>query len=309
MQGPPTPWNTGRCPSVSVKPYGDATVAVCAYDFSFGYGIKCCVGKVTDKFAGVMEWGVPAACSDWGYDPGVSLLRVNGKLYVIEANSSKSIFITKFQYRVGEVDDFNKTITRGTPDKSKGFHPKISTKDDGTVMAVAEKGHSSDSNHGKINLENNKVAWKATFEIPKFCGVKPDISINANKIVVACRSGMIIRFKVGTFDENIIWGDINVPHLSNGRNPSISINSTGDIMEVHQTWAGRMLSRCCGHVGDDYMINWGESKIHDYGEYPSISLCDDGFLYEVHKTHFGRQLFIVPGRMSTPNVSLNGIIC
>ena len=154
--------------------------------------------------------------------------------------------------------------------------------------------------HGTVNTHTKKVDWVGISEIPDFRGVEPDICINASKIVIACRSvDDTIQFKIGSRNkEENIWGSscllVN-GNFVHGRNPSISLNSNDDIIEVHQTWALRKLSHCCGHVEGDHLINWGESKMQDAGEFPSISLCDDGFFYEVHKTYFGIHLFTMPG--------------
>ena len=137
MLSPPTRWISGRYPSVSVKPYRDLTVAVCVYDGTLRPGIDCCVGTI-NKITGVTQWGNPAVCADRGSHPSVSLLHTNEKLYVIEANS---FFWSSqgFQSRVGEVNVDNKTIEWGTPDFYKGIHPKVSTRGDGTAMAVSKK--------------------------------------------------------------------------------------------------------------------------------------------------------------------------
>ena len=300
MLSPPTKWTRGRYPSVSVKPYRGLTVAVCAYDGTVRSGIKCCVGTI-DKVTGVTQWGDPAECADRGSHPSVSLLHTNGRLYVIEANSffqsSKG-----FQYRLGEVNVGNKTIEWGIPYHHEGIHPKVSTKDDGTAMAVAKKRNNILLYRGSVNINDRMAVWRNGDPILDFHGMKPDISINADKIVVACCSGGMIRFKIGRIiGQNLDW--ISVSDRSYGLNPSISLNSDGDIMEVHQTRSGRKLSRCCGRIDDNEII-WEESKVHDYGEYPSVSLCDDGYFYEVHKTNLGWRLFILPGQLMTPNVSL-----
>ena len=306
MLSPPTKWMKGRSPSVSVKPYRGLTVAVCVYDGTVSPGIDCCVGTI-DKVTGVTQWGNPAACADRGSHPSVSLLHTNGRLYVIEANS---FFLSwqGFQYRVGEVNVDNKTIEWGTPDASDGTHPKVSTKDDGTVMAVTEKGNNIQLYRGSVNINDRKAVWRNAIAIPDFIGTKPDISINADKIVVACCSSQsLVYFKIGRINgENLDW--ISVSDSSYGWNPSISLNSNGAIMEVHQTWSGRKLSRCCGYIDDNNKIIWGERKVHDYGEYPSVSLCDDGYFYEVHKTNFGWYLFFLPGQLMTPNVSLGLVL-
>ena len=116
-----------------------------------------------------------------------------------------------------------------------------------------------------MNIHDKKAVWRNKDTILDFLGMKPDISINADKIVVACCSGGMIRFKIGRIiGQDFNW--ISMSECSYGLNPSISLNSDGDIMEVHQTRSGRKLSRCCGHINDNNEIIWGERKVHDYGE-------------------------------------------
>lgn len=297
----PTRWATGRYPSVSVKSYGDLTVAVCAYDFTFSNGINCCVGAI-DKITGFTEWGAPTVCCYRGWRPSVSLFCANEKLYVFEANSF--FWTESFLYRIGEVDVNSKTVAWGSPDIIGGVNPKVSATDGGTVMAVAVRGRQSKTMHlhrGTVDTHTKKVAWTAILEIPDFRGVEPDISINASKIVIVCRSvDDTIQFKIGRMNEEDIWVSSHLSVNNNfvyGRNPSISLNSDGVIMEVHQSRALRKLSRHCGHARDDNSISWSESKTQDPGEFPSISLCEDGFFYEVHKTNFGIHLYTMPGQL------------
>ena len=316
----PTQWTSGRYPSVSVKPHGDVKVVVCVYDVTVGNNIYYCVG-VINKDMGVTDWGTIGEVCGSGWRPRAALVSMSEKLYIIETHCFDS---SKFCSRVGEVKLDSKTITWGISDSSKdGVNPSISATctDDGTAMVGTAMVVTEDrrSNRiqlysGTLNTEHRKVEWKEITDIPNFRGMEPDICIGANIIVVVCRCGSyrsIIRFKTGQIerDLHISWASASeLPrsdsgNYRDGRNPSISFNSSGAIVEVHQTWTLRKLSWSCGLVKRG-SITWGESKIHDFGEYPSISLCDDGFFYEIHKTHFGTHLFTEQGQLITQTVSL-----
>ena len=94
-----------------------------------------------DKVTGLTKWGEAAVCCYRAWRPSVSLFCADGKLYVVEANSF--FWTESFLYRVGEVDLNNKTIDWSTPDILGGINPKVSAMDDGTLMAVAVRGHQS----------------------------------------------------------------------------------------------------------------------------------------------------------------------
>ena len=327
MQTHPRKWARGRVSAVSVRNYHDSNanrdvaLAVCVHDVTVGNNLYYRVG-IVNKSSGRTAWGEPGESYQSGRRPDASLICMNQRFYIIETHSS--YFGLSFFCGIGEVDIESKTIQwnrNGFTSPTPGQHPKVSAKDDGSVVIVTEQRFSRQGNivlhSGKIDTEMEAVTFRinhSTLVIPNFYGVEPDVCMRDDKIIVACRSRGrsrgIIRFIMGCMEDinkldTIRWKptsqlstDCNSPIY--GRNPSISFNVSGAIVEVHQTWSLRKLSHCCGRidcVGDEPII-WGESERHDFGEFPSISLCDDGFFYEVHKTNFGIHLYTAQGKFN-----------
>ena len=138
-----------------------------------------------------------------------------------------------------------------------------------------------------------KIEWKDDQTVPGFCGVEPDVTINLNRIVIACRDKGI-RSKMGTIndDHSICWVGASCELPCEGDNrwsasPSIALNSHDTIVEIHhmRSLRGSITSYCCGQVIEDSIL-WGKRISHNsnFGEYPCISLSDDGTIFEVHRT-------------------------
>ncbi len=136
-------------------------------------------------------------------------------------------------------------------------------------------------------------------KILDFDGVEPDVAISDTTIVVICRTGLsTLQTKVGTIhsDRQIHWGP-TMPLSSTGINPTISINSKGYVVEIHQTKMFRSLIRNCGHILPDKTIAWKQASTYTQGEYPTVSINDDNFVFEMHKSNFGLKLFHSQGEL------------
>ena len=323
----PIKWTRGRYPSVSVKPHGGVIVAVCIYDVTLGDAIRYAVGIISEGSDGgyITNWGQMNGTCGRGKCPSVALFGVEEKLYAIETHTSSPRWRPRLCCCVGEVKLDDKVIQWGathsfddgvsthsfdgvsTHSFDDGVSPKVSTKDDGKAMIVAQSRRNTciQLYAGTVDPKTMRFECKSSQIIPDFHGVEPDICINASKIVVTCRSdgSDILRFKIGSIGEklSVTWNSVScLPDHDNnmyGKYPSISLNSSGFIMEVHQTLKGRKLRHNCGRVEDDSSINWGGSEGLHFGEFPSISLCDDGFFYEVHKTRLGFHLYRMQGKL------------
>lgn len=299
----PTQWETGRYSSVSMKPFGGATVIVSVHDVVFSRYLHYSVG-IVNQHTGETEWG-EVISYDTGRHPSVSLMHKDGELYVIEThcNHFKSCY-----YLIGIVHILRKRITwKPSRFLCHGLKPKVSTKDDGTVMIVKEKSYSWSNiiqyHIGRLDTQDQQVVWNdKEAVITDFHGVEPDITVNRSNIVVMCRSTNRttgLQFKKGTLydDLAVTWNNTSV-FRSNGKNPSISLNSDGNIVEVHQKPITRQLSYCCGRIMDNSIL-WGKIKTQGNGEYPTVSLSDDGYVYETHKTNFGIHLFHIQGELKS----------
>lgn len=271
-------------------------IVVLVQDTSLRPDLSYRVGSVR-KEAGEVEWGT-VRVYDRGQYPSVSLINIEDVLYVIETHLGFVNFRYCY-YKIGKVNTRDKNIEWIRSDSiffCKGKNAKVSANDNGTVTVVTEENLSwGDYLHlyvGKIDTQNMTITWVSSDSvIQDMQGVEPDVSINGQTIVVACcarGTGRIIQFRKGTInnDLSVGWNGVVSELKASGASPSISLNSDGNIVEVHQAknWPWKELSFCCGHIKDDHSILWGESRIHTSGQYPSISLSDDGYIFEMHRS-------------------------
>ena len=295
----PTQWVTGKYSGVDLS-NGQEKVVVCVRDAAIDSNLYYQVG-VINQVSGETAWGDSSVKYDTGQYPSVALMMMGDKLYAVEVHLSDHF--NNCYYKLGEVITEGKSILWGpTVSLGRGKNPKLAANDNGIVIAVKEMSWAfSDYLQlviGKFNPNTMEIDWKPDLTVPDFWGVEPDVAINLKKIVIACRSNGMIRFKMGNIkdDLSIGWVGASCELPQGGRSPSIALNSHDTIVEANQTWTLRMLSHCTGQVLEDSIL-WGEIKVPDYGEYPCISLSDDGTYFEVHKTPLGNELFYRNGEL------------
>lgn len=292
---------------LSSHPNGDSNlkVVVSVQDAVHSPNLHYRIG-IVNKESGKTEWGESIDYST-GKHPSVSLLLRDNVLSAVEIH--RSDLLKSCYYRVGEVNVERKEI-KWQMEYSQflchGLWPKISANNSGTVMVIMEKRFTRKAMNycvGKVDFTNPNpslsITWGGICFLADFQGSQPDVAINtSNQVVVACSVENTLQFKVGTINEDhtIRWNGSTSTLASPGIRPSISLNVHGSIVEVHQRNHWRQLSYCYGRVQSNEII-WGESQIHDNGEYPTISLSDDGYFYEMHKKSFGFRLFHVQGEL------------
>ena len=294
----------GRYSSLSIHPTQD--VALCVYDQD--KQLYYSVGAV-NKTNGEIAWGAPQSY-DTGYYPSVDILCLEDSLYAVETHAT-GFPSSRCCCRVGKIDMTQKTIDWGnTKDCCSGQKPKICANDDGTVVVVYEGKHllwGETLYHDimKVNTEEK------TLDVPTgrgcekldYEGVEPNITISEERVVLIYRSGVSeLRSAIGELRRDqtrIEWNTTSgtvLPFV--GKEPSIGLNTHGNLVEVHQTTLTpyRQLCYNYGHIADN-AINWTLHDPHVVGEYPTIALADDGFTVEMHKTNFGSNLYQTHGHL------------
>ena len=295
----PTKWVRGKYSGVDLTNSSQNKAVICVHDVALDSKLHCHVG-IIDHTSSRTAWG-DMKYYDTGQYPSVALITMGDKLYAVEVHLSD--YRSDCYYNVFEVNTRDKSIQSGSSCYfCRGKNPKVAANDKGTVIVVKEKPYSvADYLQlfiGKFDPNTKRIDWKfQDLVVPGFCGVQPDVAINLNKIVIACRSDGKIRFRIGSINDDLTikWGTTSElqaegDNSTSGRSPSIALNSNGTIVETHQSWALRKLGYCYGRVIEDSIL-WVENKTHDTGEYPCISLSDDGTIVEVHKTNLGSNLF------------------
>lgn len=291
----------GRYSSVNIHPTQD--VVVCVYDGSYtDQQLYCSVGTL-NRDSGETIWG-PVSRYDSGSHPSVALICMGNNLYAVEAHAS-GFLNSKCCYRVGKVNRAQKNIEWGnTNELCSGKKPKICANDDGTVVIVHEEKHAiwgEKIYHDmlKINLDEKTLERSdgRECEVLDFEGVEPNVAMSEEKVVLVYRSGVsALKIAVGELRRDqtrIEWNSAISSTLPfAGKEPSVGLNSHGNIVESHQTALTmyRLISYNYGHISNDVIV-WKSNEAHTVGEYPAIAIANDGCTVEMHKTNFGANLY------------------
>ena len=243
-----------------------------------------------------------------GKQPSVALVyeEESDTTYVIATRRCR--FHKEFYYHIGTIDGLSIQWFYHTHIGSGGVKPRISASKNGTIALVCEVKYSPRQRLqyfiGNLDTSNNqpRISWKKeNILVPGFYGVEPDIAISDTMIVIIGRKNFYtLQTLVGKITGerlDISWGSPQ-ELTSMGINPTISINSHGFIVEVHQTKVLRSLSRNHGKINTQgNTIDWKQASTYTQGEYPTVSLSDDNFVFEMHKTNFGTKLFYSQGKL------------
>ncbi|GHJ43071.1 hypothetical protein Cs7R123_04130 [Catellatospora sp. TT07R-123] len=82
-----------------------------------------------------------------------------------------------------------------------------------------------------------------------------------------------------------------------GADPSVAINSRGQVVEVHDSGAGA-LWYWSGTYGPDGRVSWLRHGRYDSGTTPAVALNDSGLLVEVHKSQNASTLWYRVGQLT-----------
>lgn len=312
MLTPATLKGVGRYSSLDMYKFGDETVVVHVRDVTLSRKLYYTVGTV-DMKTPTTCWGKTTQYGT-GQHPSVCLVKINEVLHAVECHCSH--VTRKCYYRVGVVSVGEKSIVWSDP-KHLGYgkKPKIAGNDNVLAVIMEEvltldslEYYIADITAGHGNPQNNDIAWKpghGSKDPNFFNGIEPDISINGNgtgQVVVVCRTlyGGEIRAKLGSVTEDkkkINWSAFNNELATCGTDPTISLNSKGNIVQIHQApW--KQLTINCGQITGS-VIQWDkEDRTIHYGEYPAIALSDGGVVLEMHCTPIGLSLFYSQGELS-----------
>lgn len=90
----------------------------------------------------------------------------------------------------------------------------------------------------------------------------------------------------------------------NGDGPTIAINRSGRVLDVHKNEAGFTLYYRAGQT-NQMTVDWGESKSYTTGVEPSVALNNNNRVVEVHKNEAGVTLYSSIGTLSGNSISWN----
>ncbi len=273
-----------------------------------------------DKGKFSIDWGKDIEYTK-GHYPSVALIHTHiegeaeQKYYVVETHQSQ--VYKDCYYRIGEVNK-DRTIEFGPDIKlCRGVNPKVCAQDDGTVIIISEMPYSYGNilqySIGQVNVTAKTVEWhEKCKELEQLSGFCPSVSMSKDNVVVACVCSSELKFIVGNLKrggQEIAWGAaVNREVPSVGTNPSISVNSHGHVVEVHESGYARRLFYSIGECrGEKRKIVWNNDfcdREYTLGRSPSISLADDGYVIENHLTNCGYQTYLSHGQLKIRSVNV-----
>lgn len=288
----------------------NCTVVVSVRDASFQTGLYYSVG-VVDRCTGTTFWG-PGVTGVIEYGngkhPSVSLVAISNELFTIECHGSD--FGSACYCCVGKVNISCKSIQWGDAESiGSGEKPKVSAFGKKFVVLMEQPCSINSLKYFVGTIVTNTLAIESIKEgtkITDFKGVEPDIAMTSNNIVAVYRSikSYVINTILGTLDNDkgtITWLPDSKSTLNlTGKNPTISCNTEGNIVAVHQTWCcWNTLAMTCGGVTDN-KITWEKGRKFISGVYPAIALSEDKDVFEMHSNPFGFSLFYSQGIFENP---------
>jgi GH18 family chitinase len=226
-----------------------------------------------------------------GFHPSVA---INSEL-IVEVH--QGLDNHDLSYRVGKVGDDLKIQWLHTGNNyTQGFKPSVAINNDGVVVEVHEGLDNHDLSYrvGKVSVANPEIQWLHIGD-RYTTGFFPSVAINNDGIVVEVHEGednhdLSYRVgKVSVANPEIQWLHIG-DRYTTGFNPSVAINNSGIVVEIHSGEDNHDLSYRVGKVSvANPKIDWEPSdnngnNNYDHGINVSVAINDDGIVVEVHQS-------------------------
>jgi hypothetical protein len=201
------------------------------------------------------------------------------------------------------------TLTWSTPAKyATGTEPSVSMNSSGIVVEVHKSQNYNTLYYhiGKLNRSTGTVTWGKSHYVQTSEEIRyPEVALTQNSSVIICYEGaysLRLRYMTGTLDptgpvdQAMTWV-IKDKQYDTGIFPSMSINSSGDLVEVHENnlSANKLFYRY-GYVDPNTSspdITWKSGTngvFYENGDTPGISINDNLDFVEVHKEARGSNL-------------------
>ncbi|NQZ10865.1 MAG: hypothetical protein HRT35_27245 [Algicola sp.] len=286
-----TRYDDGKAPSIAIK---DGIIVGVSNNLD-NRNMQYVIGKISNDSSSIDGFVGEGTQYDTGHDPAVAILSSE---FVIEIHSDQKE--QQLHYNVGQFDTQNPTkidwFSKGT-ECGSGNHPAITLSKSGKIIITY---HSSNKDKlcykvGEFNYDTHTVNWLIE-EKAYDTGKMPSIAITeTNKLVEvhSNRAEKELYYCLGKLDEehnNINWYSIGNKY-GNGKNPSVAIMSSGNIVEIHQDGSG-----LCYNIGSlEQSIYWSSNGVeYDQGEQPAVATGSNGMIVDVHTG--GNGLFYNKGR-------------
>jgi hypothetical protein len=253
-----------------------------------------------------------------GLDTGEeSSVYVRGRR-MVEVHRSESNWSDDFWYRIGVCNTFNGAVAWGPSHDLSigGSWPTVAITREGYVILIYADSVSKASSHlnywiGKMDLGGNylqtidwvrKVYWYDG-------GFHPHVTLTSDgKIVEVHESGNGnngIFYRVGHLKDptageyDIVWdsGQEHGVQYDDGINPSIAIDRSNNVVEVHQAKGDNYLHYSRGTLSGAQISFTTHPRFDNNGEQPAVTMTEDGKALEVQST--SRAIYYRVGTLST----------
>lgn len=193
-----------------------------------------------------------------------------------------------------------------------GMNPAVALLDDGTVICVyltsSQGSYSSYSRVGFVKVESKAIVQ---WEDPTCYGTGRNLALTANRggVVIEMHQKAwrmnTLQYRVGKLhnshgQKQITWGE--EIDCGGGWDPSVTLNSDGNVLEVHSTFTLRRLQYRNGVVDSNaFRIDWTRDAIqYDLGKYPSVCLNGnrERNVVEAHETNLGISVWCCSGSLN-----------
>ena len=255
---------------------------------------------------------------------------------VVEVHDSTgALWSTGLYYHIGKLDATGTKVTwspskhipgKPNPKPKPGcycapVYPSVAITNEGYVIVTYSLGKNkkdSTLNYrvGTLNLNGDleqKIQWKTDIETFD-SGYHGTIAVNASGVIAEAHEsgsgGKGIYYRLGHLtdpaggDFHIIWdtGDEG-QWYSNGINPHISINDSGEVVEVHQVASNdHKLHYIRGKLkAKSIEFNASQPKYNNNGQRPAVVLLNNGSLVELHDN--GSSVYYRTGQLDSKDAS------
>jgi hypothetical protein len=297
--------------------------------------LSCFTGSVSAQSAeedgvGDTEAATLSATMDWsdlayvggGYRSSTAM-HYSGMVVEIH-DARNALYQTGLYYHIGKLNASGTKVT-WSPSKHlcycSSVYASVAITNEGyVIVAYSEGKNKKDSNLnyivGTLNLNGDleqRIQWKTdivTFD----SGYHDTIAVNASGVIAEAHEsgsgGKGIYYRLGHLkdpaggDFHIVWdtGDEGQPY-SNGINPHISINDSGEVVEVHQVASNdHKLHYIRGKLkAKSIEFNTSQPKYNNNGQRPAVVLLNDGSLVELHDN--GSSVYYRTGQLDSKDAS------
>ena len=257
--GPQVECGEGKTPSVAINEQGVIVVAFCNAG-----NLECQVGQLNSE----IHFSERATYAKGTY-PWIAINKHNVIVEVHKALDDDTLWYTVGTVEMGHAVSWGECVKY-----DDGTCPKVSLNDQNTLVAVHQSQALDTLWHyvGKVN-PHTKTVLLPPYPTHYRDGNKPMVALNNNNQIVEvhCQSSTgvnFLRYMMGEVDiEGGSLKFINDVRFDGGLNPVISLNNSGNIMEIHQRPDGLFYSTGSLKTGLS-----ASKRLGDEGRTPCIAM-------------------------------------